>query len=610
MTAFHASAGALRAWPARAAIASLLLAGAADVAAQQTQTAPQVLQPQRLQPARPPMAAPPPARIVEPPPRPASPPAAVQVPGGPMVQVDPLRAIDPDTVGTLTEGQGGFGPDMWRGTQRSLVDALLPRLPVNAPSSAVRDLMRRLLLSSAAAPQGGVEPGGLVALRAQVLAAMGDIVGVNGLLNATPDRAANERLLRIEADMRLLANDNARACAIAQAQVHERPATYWQKAFVFCQGLAGEHDKAALGLGLLKELGEKDPVFFALAGALATGAAPALASLADPTPLHLAAARVAKAQLPADVLASGRPGILRTVATSPNAPIEVRLKAAELAEAAGALPIDALRQLYSGVQFSEKDLANALSKAESQGGPMTRALLFRAALLQTVPTAQAEAVEKALALARGEGRYDSAARVFLPIVKRMPVSAELMWFAPEAARALVGAGEAEAARPWLQLLRAGAVFNQDAGRALTRLLPLAKLGGFAGDDAWTPQALLDWWTEVKGQQQARRRAALLFSLFEALDVPVPGQAWDALVEGAERASVPMPDPVLWFRLAQAVKAGRVGETVLLALVVLGEDGVVRGDPQVLRAVVGDLRAVGLKAEARALAVEAALAAGL
>lgn len=579
---------------ALAAAISLAFGTIGDADAQQGQPSPQRLQPQRLQPA------------------PAAPPAEARPATGTGVQIDALQAIDADAAGTLTEAQGGFGPNMWRGTPRSLVDALLPRLPVNTPSNAVRDLMRRLVLSSATPPEGAGEPGSLVALRSQLLAQMGDIVGVNSLLNATPSRHANERLLRIETDMRFLANDHARACAIAQAQMQERPATYWQKAFVFCQALAGEHDKASLGLGLLKEQGEKDPVFFMLANALATGTTPSLSNLADPTPLHLAAARVAKAQLPPDVLTSGRPGILRTVATSPNAAIEVRLKAAELAEATGALPIDALRQLYSGVIFSERDMSNALAKADSQGGPMTRALLFRAALLQTVPTAQAEAVSKAFALARAEGRYESTVRVFLPIVKRMPVSAELMWFAPEAVRSLVVVGDAEAARTWLHLLRAGAVFNQEAGQALTRLMPIARLGGFSDEAAWNPKLLIDWWAEVKGQPAARRRGALLLSLFEALEEPVPESAWDSLVEGegAERASTSMPDPALWFRLAQAVKARRVGEAVALSLIVLGEDGIARGDPVVLKTVIDGLRELGLKNEARALALEAALASGL
>ena len=57
-------------------------------------------------------------------------------------------------------------------------------------------------------------------------------------------------------------------------------------------------------------------------------------------------------------------------------------------------------------------------------------------------------------------------------------------------------------------------------------------------------------------------------------------------------------------------SGRGGETVLLALLALGEAGPARADPLVLAAVLPALSAVGLEREARALAIEAAIARGL
>ncbi len=83
----------------------------------------------------------------------------------------------------------------------------------------MRDLMRRLLLSTAQVPQGDSESGGLVALRVRLLAAMGDTGAVNALLKVTPGRNENERLMRIEAYARFLANENARACALDASQI-------------------------------------------------------------------------------------------------------------------------------------------------------------------------------------------------------------------------------------------------------------------------------------------------------------------------------------------------------------------------------------------------------
>ncbi len=565
------------------------------------------------------------------------------------VQVGNLQNIDPDTAGTLTEAQGGFGYDMWLGTGRAIVERLLPQLPVSSSSVAIRDLMRRLLLSIARVPEGKPSGVSLVAIRIKLLATMGDLVAVNTLLNVTPGRATDSGLARIEAETRFLSNDNARACALAGGQIKDQNVTFWQKAFFFCQALAGEHDKAALGISVMRETGDQDEVFFSLIDSLASGTPPALTTLADPTPLHLAMARVAKAKLPSDVISSNRPGILRTIAISPNAPVELRLEAAERAEAAGALPVDSLRQLYSSVSFSLEDLDNPLSRSETESGPMARALLYHSSLTQTVPTAQAEVMAKALDLGRKEGRYASVVRVFLPVLKSIPPSAELLWFAPEAVRGLLLVGDTLSAEAWFALMRASALFNKEASQAIARLMPVVRLMGFSEAAEWNTARLSSWWESVKERKDAAADAALLYSLFDALGEPVPAESWKKLVSGSAAQSVSMPDPALWFRLIEATEAARPGapetkpspssetassseitsdvasgdagaapakvrsriaETVLLALLALGEDGPAGANPILLRQVILSIRAAGFDKEARTLAVEAALAAGL
>jgi hypothetical protein len=559
------------------------------------------------------------------------------------VQIDSLKKVDPDTAGTLTAEQGGFGADMWRGTDRALVERLLPKLPVNTPSATMRDLMRRMLLSIARVPEGNSEGASLVAIRVRLLADMGDLVAVNTLLNATPGRVTDQELVRIETEARFLANDNARACALAGGQIRDQNVPYWQKAFIFCQALAGATDKAMLGISVMRESGVKDDVFFALMESLAAKTPTTIASLPDPSPLHLAMARVAKAKLPADVISSNRPGVLRTIAISPNAPLEMRLEAGERAESAGALPVDSLRQLYTSVSFSEQDLANPLSRAETEGGPMTRALLYHTSLVQTVPTAQAEVVARALALGRDEGRYASVVRVFMPVLKRIPPSAELLWFAPEAIRALLLNNETIAAEAWFQLMRASALFNKDSGQAIVGLMPIVRLMGSPEAAEWNTNQLPGWVDSIKGRKNAPALPALLYTLLDALGEPVSAQTWEKLVTAAGRDKVTMPGPALWFRLKEATEAARgrtsdagrstaqvgptatdaatavepspqgrsrLGETVLLALLALGDDGPAGASPLLLREVLISLRATGFDKEARALAVEAALAAGI
>lgn len=529
---------------------------------------------------------------------------------GPGVQVDSLKAIDPDSAGVLGDGQGGFGHATWQGMSRADVGVLLPRLPVDSTSPAMRDLIRRLLLSTAAPPAGQGPSGSFVALRTELLIAMGDIPSATALLNATPDRGSHEQLARAETDIRLLANDNHRACSIASGRMRDQPSTYWQKAAVFCQALAGEGAKAALGVSVLRELGENDPAFYALTSALVNNATPTIANLPDASPLHLAAARAAKAQLPNDVASSPKPAILRAIATSPNISMEARLKAGETAESVGALPVDALRLLYTSMSFTEKDLATPLTRADSLASPVARALLYRSASMQSVAAAQAEAVAKALSISRGDNRYPTVARVFLPVLKKIQASPELTWFAPEAIRSLLVAGDVAAAEGWMRFLKISAVLNEESGQAAIGLTPLLRLAGASEAPPWVAKDIQGWWEQTKKQQDARARALLMFTLFDAVDEPVPAEAWENLTDGFERRQVNMPDPVILHRLGLASKASRVGEAVLLSLLVLGEDGPGRASPVILDAAISVLKAVGLKAEARALAMEAALAAGL
>lgn len=532
---------------------------------------------------------------------------------GSAVQVDSLEGVDPDSAGVLTPAEGGLPVDMWADTSRPMARKLLMRLPVAASSQAMRRLMRRLLLSVATAPVGEGEPGGLATLRVGLLANMGELTGVETLLAAVPTRQGQNSLERMEAEVRLLSGDHARACALAGGRMATEDAVsdvFWNKLFIFCQALAGQPEQAALGVALLRELGVDDDVFFALADALTSGVAPQIVSLPAPEPLHLAVARVAKADLPGDVIASNRPAVLRAIATSPNVPVTVRLEAAERAESAGALPADVLRQLYMSVDFKPTELASAVSIADKQRGPRSRALLYRAALAQTVPTARAEAVALALNLGREGGRFASTASAFVDILRDIPPTGDLVWFAADAVRALLVAGDSSAAEAWLDVLRQRAGFDAASAVQLRGLLPLLRLAESEASADWSVENLREWWETVKADETARDRAAVLYSLFAARGEQVPEYLWIPLLEGAERSPVVLPHPAVWHRLAGAADAGRVAETVALALIALGDGGAAQADPLILERVLGALYRIGLENDARALAVEAALAAGL
>lgn len=560
------------------------------------------------------------------------------------IDVEALRATDRDSVGTLSDEQGGFGLDMWAGTRRALVEKLLLTVPAQSSSRMMRDLLRRLLLSVAKAPPPDAadksaekaadaataakigqqqEPErkqkkGLIHLRVERLSAMGDIAAVDQLLKVAPSRESDQILLRSEADVLFYGNDYARVCPLVASQIRQVATAYWRKAFIFCQALAGEHDRAALGVTLLQEQGVEDPVFYNLIDALAGLDKPKIESMSNPRPLHFAMARAAKAKLPADVMTSNHPAVLSAVARTPGLHPELRIDAAERAEAMGALETRILRDLYTSVTFTQEVLENPLTTAETERSPLSRALLYRKALVESIPTAKAGIVSRAFALARDGGRFQSMARVYIGLLREFKPSRDLVWFAADAVRALLAAGDLEAAGPWLDIVRTSAVFDDNASKLRDELFPLARIVGAISDDDWAPGVLTAWQAtqrriedgKVVNEDQVLARSALLYNLLEALGDELPDRQWESLLAGPPQRTTVMPRPVIWRSLKNAAALGRIGETVLLSLVALGQAGPTQADPTVLRAVIESLRAVGLDDEARALAVEAAVAAGI
>jgi hypothetical protein len=160
------------------------------------------------------------------------------------------------------------------------------------------------------------------------------------------------------------------------------------------------------------------------------------------------------------------------------------------------------------------------------------------------------------------------------------------------------------------LLRAVAGFDESARMNLIRLVPLARLAGMQTEDPWTADVLMKWWEAEKGSERSRERAILLFTLLEAVGEEVPAAVWEMQLVGPERSTTVMPSSVLWERMKAAAESGRVGETVTLALLALGEGGPGEANPIVLRGVMNALRFIALDVETRSLAVEAAVAARL
>lgn len=537
----------------------------------------------------------------------------------PEIQVKDLGSIDPEAVGTLDAATGGFGAGMWLGTPRSTIESLIGSIPTEIRSPVMRSLAERLLLTAAALPPAEETAGSdgdtpsVLALRAEQLVAMGLIDEARALILASPMRSSDPALVRLHVETLLLANDLGGACSTAKRDAAKLAGAYWQRVAIFCQLLAGDGDGAQLGANILAESPDfDDKAFLSIADMMAQKRPVRIESLPSPTALHLAMLRSVNAPLPADAVEKATPPVLRAIGISPNADLDLRLHAAERAALAGAIDSGRLAQIYMSVEFDDTELNTALSTAQQNWTPRGRALLYRSAQRQTVPTARAAVIQKAFELARTNGQLFLLVRLYRDLLKNIPVSADMAWFAGEAAKGLLALGERDAARPWVTLLRERQLRDQDARVSRDRLWALALLAGderYRPDDAESMSAWLGALREGEAEL-AYERAGLALVLMQAVGMQIPEQYWHTLLQPPQRSPVLAPPPAYWPALENAARARRVGETVLLSILMLGPDGTLGADAVLLRDVVVALRTVGLEQEGRALALEAALVNGL
>lgn len=509
------------------------------------------------------------------------------------IEAKPLQALDSSGAGPLTPADGGFGPDLWAGAWRPLMEKLLPRLPMQAPSHAMAGLARRLLLSSAPPPEG---PAGAdwLALRAERLAAGGLLGDLDALLALAPAKANEPALAQVRVGAALLAGETDAACAQAPALLAQDEGAASLKLMAFCRQLAGDRGQVELYENLLRESGHKDPLFGKLMRALERPGAPALDSFKGAEALHFAMLRAAKRPLPADAAEGAEPATLRAIAAAADAPAKVRLAAAERAEASGAIETEALREAY---------------RAASQ--PAGAAAAYQAAERETQAALRAKAIAEALAAARKSGGFMTQARVHAPALREIEPQPELVWFAAAAGRALAAAGDIGRAYDWLAVAqRAAAPDKPEAAIAVVTLWPLLAVADERRRLPVTPEILANWRAAQDAADPAfRERAGLLYATLEALGENVPEAEWTALAEGPLVEPAPAPTALAAHGLKGAGRAPAKGEAVLFALLALGENGPAGASAATIGAVVEALARAELARDARALALEALISRG-
>ena len=552
-------------------------------------------------------------------------PLATERPSGPsqstsrsIIQVEGLSEIDPNSVGNLSPENGGFGTNMWHGTPRAVIERFLPQLPTAMRSPVMRDLTRRLVLSSAEMPardpRSEVNPErSLIVARISLLQSMGAFKDARELNNLMPQRSQDSRLLQLKAEDRLYANDYGNACQIVDNAGEHLAKPYWQRLLVFCQTLRGDTEGAELGASLLTEsLGTTDSAFFLLIDRLTQNTADPLLSLPKPNALHLATMRTAQVIIPDDAISAHNPAVLRTIGISPNARLDTRLAAAEMAVEFGALSTERLAEIYMAEKFDPVELNNALSLAAADRSPRGRALLFQAAQIESVNMAKATVFSKAFEIATEENGYLSTIELYRPLLAKLTSAPAINWFAGEAARALHAVDRPLLARSWMEILRLAAEQNEEYKTTFNGLWYLRYLtdSTIPKDDFSTD--LTSWLTYHKSKSGARAqsRMAAGLMLLKALGHEIPDDAWWQVLETPRAPVESGGETIFRIAMSRATDAGRIGEAILMLLLSFGEAGPTIDDIDTVSTAVRVLRQLGLETEAKKLVLEVAATGGL
>ncbi|MFC3226966.1 hypothetical protein ACFOGJ_06985 [Marinibaculum pumilum] len=547
-------------------------------------------------------------------PRPSAP--APQRPSGPArIEIGELDSPDRAPVGTLAPQDGAFPPAIWRDTPAAGLEPLFDTLALPTRSVALQEIRRRLLLSPASPPQG-VAPETFLQWRIAALLGAGRAGDAAALAAAAPGNAlAAPAMRRRAAEAAWLAGQAPLACDLTRSALLEGADPWWEKSNLLCQVADGNPAMAALTAETIAEIGDRPDPFIRAARQALNGSKVADDPALVADPLNLALFRLTGSAPPEGIDAGAGAAALAALAALPEASLRMRLPAAERAVGEGNLPPATLAGLWLEAAAGDSPAADAPARTyrtlERQIGDPG----------QTQPLE--DSVDAMLLAGRSAGIPVAAARTATPLLARLNPERLSGDLAAETMRTFLRAGDVEEALSWWQRLRAAGADPQ-ARRAETGIWAVLRLAS-PGFLPWSDADHAAWTATLADLPESRRRSReeTYLALADALDLPLgPEQAAAlralpapdtagpaALSPGASRSPAQQRREAVG-RFDTAVAARRQGEAMLAALAALLPDGPGAADLALVVHLARGLNGLGLSAEARRIAAEKALAAGL
>ncbi len=528
-------------------------------------------------------------------------PAERASPGG--VTIGRIAPLSSDAAGAV--GSGVFGADLWQGSSDIRLSDLMDRLPLPARSPVMQSLMRRLLASAAAPAPGELAEGDFVARRLALLLQLGAFEEAGQIAELAGEPAGSWS----QAEALLWRGELERACHIVGTALTSQPSRQWRRVLVLCQAHQGNVAAAELTLTLLyDDPAGVDDSYLPIASHL-LGHIEVEAAVLDDA-VSFAASLAGSAPLDSGAISGLGPAAARALALYTNAPEDVRVAAAERAAALGSLSPEELGEVWRLPAFTEDTLrsvdpANPARGEAELAGPMARALLYQGAGFAEDNALRTELLQALWSSAPDAPGLSAFAGASLVSALTLTPDGSSPSFAALAIRALAATGRGDAAATWYRAL-AGSQETDGTG-ALWHGLPVIAVFGADNGVMWNTDTAIQWWNGAPSDVSPEAHAIRADRVFMVLDAlgHNPGEAaWALFFDGPRDIEATMPHIGLRYALRDAVRGRRTGEALLLALIVLGEEGPAGASAIAVGSVIRALRAIGLPEDARAIAVEA------
>ena len=518
-----------------------------------------------------------------------------------------LKTIDSNTVGILTEDEGGLGYDMWVGSEKDIVKNYLKNLPINKESNLAIDLIKILLLSNAAAPEfkGGTD---LILIRINKLIELGDFDNAKSLIDLIINDNFNEEISIKQTEINLSLNNFDLVCSnIEEKRKKFKQKLFWRKVEIFCQILNGEANKANLSLTLLKENKDfNDENFLKIIDSLIYKEEINDENLIDLNLLNLAMSRVANINIKDGYLLKDEPLFLTMIYRMPNVPIKLRIEAIEKSKKLLNLPIETIEEIYNSYEIEEKDKKISLDDNILLGFE-TQAILFQMAISEDNEERKAKIIKKALETASINGNFRLISRLNLNSLLEIKPSKKLSWFANQAVKSLLISNKIDVAIEWYEILKKEKDKNIELFNNFVELWPLIEFLNLKDKENKYENisqiAILKTINKFKSKNENLKFNTLGFYILETFGVKINPEFWLINLDNQEIESKEIPNSSLISLLKYSTEKKKVGETILLILMALDGKNFNQLHPFFLQIVITSLNQIGLGEKAFYLVIE-------